>query len=435
MSTIVDLADNQNNVVHLTDKNITAIRVVQNRFVIVPSTDSRPRFRDLLNMGVAPQGNSMILIQAYRDAGGVGDITGESLLYKLPIVFAEDFRPGNYCRIIEYGSNRLLNIWNGPDIRASGNVVSTSDAIPFIEFLHRLFPIQEERHYFRDWLAHVVRHPGKRVKSTVLLRSEQGVGKGFLAETLLTGLLGKSSVGTVALGDVVGNFNDALVGKTLILIDEVYKNPESTVNTLKSIQGNDTITLRRKHIPDTTVDNYLSFLMSSNDLFPLPLEREDRRFWVPAFIKHRESKDETMSFINEKLKPWLIEQGGMQIVRDLLETVDLSGFKPWGNPPMTVSKREMIGFYPQERLNDFASNYIADQLVVKALDIGAKYHTATGEVLSNRAVADKLSELGCDAKRTSNGRLWITPKGLASGLSELCPPAELHRAYSSTREV
>jgi len=419
--------------IQLNDPNIIAIRAVQNRFVIVPSTDSRPRFRDLLNMGVAPQGNPMMLSQAYRDAGGTGDITGENLLNKLPIVFAEDFRPGDYRRIMEYGGNRLLNLWTGPDIRPSGMLVSTRDAGPFIEFLQRLFPVQEERHYFRDWLAHAVRYPGQRINATVLLRSEHGVGKGFLAETLLPGLLGKSSVGTVALGDVVGNFNDALVGKTVILIDEVYKNPESTVNTLKSIQGNKTIVLRRKHIPDTTVDNFLNFIMSSNDHFPLPLEQEDRRFWVPAFITHKESKKETMLFINTILKPWLLEQGGMQIVRDLLETLDLSEFQPWGDPPMTISKREMIGFCPKERLAEFVADYIAEQLVVKALDIEAQYHTETGEVLSNRAVAEKLSELGCTAKRTSFGRYWITPKGFAADLSESSPPAELRRVYSSTR--
>ena len=420
-------------VVHLTDQNATAIRTVQNRFVIVPSTDSRPRFRDLLNMGVAPQGNPMMLGQAYRDAGGTGDITSESLLNKLPIVFAEDFRPGDYRRIMENGCNRLLNMWTGPDIRPSGKAVSRRDAGPFIEFLQRLFPIDEERYYFRDWLAHAVRYPGQRINATVLLRSEHGVGKGFLAETLLPGLLGKSSVGTVALGDVVGQFNDALVGKTLILIDEVYKNPESTVNTLKSIQGNKTIVLRRKHIPDTTVDNFLNFIITSNDHFPLPLEQEDRRFWVPAFITHKESKKETMSFINAILKPWLLEQGGMQIVRDLLETVDLSEFHPWGDPPMTASKREMIGFCPKERLAEFVTDYIADQLVVKTLDIEAKYRTEAGEILSNRAVAEKLSELGCTAKRSTDGRFWITPKGLAADLSESSPPAELRRAYSSTR--
>lgn len=433
MNKIVHSSDNQNNVTHLNSQNITAIRSVKNRFVIVPTTDSRPKFRDLLNMGVAPQGCPMMLVQAYRDAGGTGDITGEILLYMLPIVFAEDFRPGDYRRIIDDGDNRLLNMWTGPDIRASGNVVSRRDAGPFIEFLQRLFPIPEERYYFRDWLAHAVRYPGQRITATVLLRSDHGVGKGFLVETILSGLLGKSSVGTVALSEIVGNFNDALVGKTVILIDEVYKNPQWTVNTLKSIQGNRTVTLRRKHIPDTTVDNFLNFIMSSNDHFPLPLEREDRRFWVPAFIKHKESKEETMIFINTILKPWLEQEGGMQIVRDLMETVDLSEFQPWGDPPMTVSKREMIGCLTHEGLAEFIAAYIADQLVVKAPDIELKYRTDIGDALGNRAVPARLSELGCKVKRTTFGRFWITPKGLTAGLSEFSSPAELRRFYSNTR--
>lgn len=418
-------------VVQLPNTNAAAIRVVQERFIIVPTTDSRPRFRDLRNIGVAPQGNPMMLLQAYRDAGGKGDTTGEGLLYKLPIVFAEDFRPGDHRRIMVEGDNRMLNLWTGPDIRPSGEAVATRDAALFIEFLQRLFPVQEERLYFRDWLAHAVRYPAQRINATVLLRSEHGVGKGFLAETLLPGLLGKSSVGTVALGDVVGTFNDALVGKTLVLIDEVYKNPESTVNALKSIQGNKTITLRRKHIPDTTVDNFLNFIMSSNDILPLPLEREDRRFWVPAYIKHKASKEETMLFINTKLKPWLLEQGGMQIVRDLLETVDLSEFRPWGDPPMTDSKREMIGFSPREELAEFVAEFIVDSQVLKATDIEDAYKVVTGAEVSTPAIAKELAKLGCKQKRTNLGRWWITPTGLSAGLSETSAPADLQKAYAA----
>lgn len=417
-------------VLKLVNPDTAATQVVRDRFVIVPS-NNRDAFRDLRNMNVAPQGNPKMLLQAYRDAGGGGDMTGDMLLNKLPIVFAEDFRPGDYRRIIVEGENRLLNLWTGPDIRPSGNAVTTRDAALFIEFLQRLFPITEERLYFRDWMAHAVRYPAKRINATVLLRSDHGVGKGFLAETLLPGLLGKSSVGTVALGDVVGTFNDALVGKTLILIDEVYKNPESTVNTLKSIQGNKTITLRRKHIPDTTVDNFLNFIMSSNDLLPLPLECEDRRFWVPAFIKHKVSKEETMLFINTQLKPWLLEQGGMQIVRDLLETVDLTEFTPWGDPPMTDSKRDMIGFSPKEDLAEFVTDYIAEQQVVRARDIEDQHQAETGEKLGNRAVPTELARLGCKQKRLPDGRVWITPKGFAAGLTVDSSPAEVKKAYAS----
>lgn len=411
--------------------NTAAIRAVQERFVVVPTTHKDPKFRDLLNMGLAPQGNPMVLLQAYRDAGGTGDLSGETLLYtKLPIVNNETFRPGDYRRIIVEGANRLLNLWTGPDVRPSGHKPSGEEVAPFLDFLKRLFPIDEERYYFRDWLAWMVRHPEVRINATILLRSEHGVGKGFLAETVLPGLLGNSSVGTVALGDVVGNFNDALVGKTCLLIDEVYQNGERVVDKLKSIQGNRTITLRRKHIPDTTVDNFLNFIMTSNEHHPLPLEREDRRFWVPAFMKHKESKDETMDFINLELKPWLLD-GGFQLVRDLLETVDLSNFRPWGDPPMTDSKKDMIGFSPKEELAEFVAEYIADQQVVKSRDIEAEYHAVTGDDLGNRAVPAELVKLGCQKKKDRSGAMWITPKGLVAGLSTNTAPADLQKAYAA----
>ncbi|MDH0892895.1 MULTISPECIES: primase-helicase family protein [unclassified Pseudomonas] len=412
--------------------NTSAIHAVQDRFVIVPTTDARPKFRDLRNPHVAPQGNPMMLLQTYRQAGGTGDMTGEALMQKIPVVFAETFAPGDYQRITGEADNPLLNLWTGPEIQPSGYKPKAEDVAPLLEFLKRLFPIDEERLYFRDWLAWTVRYPARRINATVLLRSEHGVGKGFLAETVLPGLLGKSSVGTVALGDVVGTFNDALVGKTCILIDEVYKNADATVNALKAIQGNQTITLRRKHIPDTCVNNHLNFIMSSNDYYPLPLEREDRRFWVPAFIKHKESKEETMRFINQQLKPWLLEQGGMQLTRDLLETVDLSEFQPWGDPPMTDSKREMIGFSPKEDLAEFVADYVASHSVVKPRDIELEFQTATGEVVGNRTVPAELLKQGCLRKRDGrHGVLYITPTGLQSGLSADSATAELVRVYAA----
>lgn len=418
-----------NNTQPTTSHNKDAIRSVQTRFVIVPTTDTRPKFRDTHNMQVAPQGNPMILRQAYQDAGGTGAISGDDLMNALPVVYSETFRPGTHHRIIVEDDNRQLNLWTGPTIRPSGASKFTKDAPLFIEFLQRLFPVEKERLYFRDWLAHAVRYPDQRINATVLLRSEHGVGKGFLAETLLPGLLGKASVGTVALGDVVGTFNDALVGKTLVMIDEVYKNPESTVNALKSIQGNKTITLRRKHIPDTTVDNYLNFIMTSNDRMPLPIEPEDRRFWIPAFIKHRVSKNETMLFINTKLKPWLMSDGGMQTVRDLLEIIDLSEFQPWGDPPMTDSKKEMIGI--SDGPGQFIADYITDLQIVRARDIEDAYHKQTGQPLGNRTVPAELSKLGCMPKRTSTFRAWITPLGRANGLSNSSTPTELQQAYAA----
>lgn len=136
------------------------------------------------------------------------------------------------------------------------------------------------------------------------------MGKGFLVETLLSALVGKSSVAVCGRKDVVGDFNDVVSGKTLLLMNEVYKSKKSTTDALKSFQGNATIPLHRKHKPTITIDNYLNFIITSNDHLPLMLEKGDRRFWIPEFIKHKESVGETGEFINNTLKPWLENENG-----------------------------------------------------------------------------------------------------------------------------
>ncbi len=424
MTQVVQLKPETNN------QNTAAIRVVQDRFVIVPTTDNRPKFRDLLNPSMAPQGNPMMLVQAYRDAGGTGAMKGEDLIHKLPIVFGETFRPGDPRRVIVEGSNKLLNLWETPLLQPSGTTVTREQVGPFVDFLARWFPDIEERAYFTRWMAWTVRYPHRRIVATPLLRSEHGTGKGFFVECLMAGLLGKKSVANTSLKSVVGGFGDILEGRTFIVIDELYKSGEATANALKSIQGNATFTLDRKNQPIITIDNYINFIVTTNDLVPLDLEAEDRRFWVPKFIKHKVDDKETAHFINAELRPWL-ESGGFQVVRDYLEQLDLSDFYQNNPAPMTLSKREIIGLTAKDDLSEFTKEYIANITVLKAIDIEQDYNRQTGTTVSSHAITKELTKLGCKAKRTSFIRWWITPKGLDSGLSDTSTPAELQKAYDA----
>lgn len=124
-----------------------------------------------------------------------------------------------------------------------------------------------------------------------------------------------------------------------------------------------------------------------------------------------------------------MNDGGMQTVRDLLETIDLSGFQPWGDPPMTDSKKDMIGI--SDGPGQFVAEYITDLQIVRARDIEDAYRKQTGQPLGNRTVPSELSKLGCIQKRTSTFRAWITPLGRASGLSDSSTPTELQQAYAA----
>lgn len=402
----------------LTTNNKDAIKALKDRFVRLPSSNTFPRFRDLVT-GIE-QADASILCHYYSKQANTSDNIPEPqyLVSCLDWVYSEGFEP-NGLSIIDGG---LLNLWKPSKIKASGQPVKAEQVAPFLDFLKRWFPNDLERQYFGWWLSHTVRKPQIRIIATPVLRSQHGVGKGFLVETLLSVLVGKSSVAVCGLKDIVGDFNDVVEGKTLILIDEVYKSKKSTTDALKSFQGNATIPLHRKHKPTITIKNYLNFIITSNDHLPIMLEKGDRRFWIPEFIKHKESVGE---FINNTLKPWLENENGFQLVRDYLEQVDLKKFRPTDAPPMTASKQELMGFSTTDKLEEILADIVEHNKVLTVQWVKSQYANDFEHGLSDVAVANALFAIGCKQRRTKNCRYYITPTGFESGLNLDSPAKEL----------
>ena len=397
---------------NLTSK-VDATTAMRDRFVRIPSPNGYPRFRDLVTG--TDQGDTAFLANYYKEHGG-SNPDATYLLECLDFSYGDGFKPNTGTML----PGNLTNLWKAPEVKPTGATITQEQVGPFFEFLSRWFPSKDERQYFIWWIAHCVRKPEKRITATPLLRSEHGVGKGFLAETLMANLLGKQSVAVCSLKDVVGDFNDVVEGKTLLLIDEVYKDNNTTTNKLKSIQGNSTITLRRKHKPVTVIDNHLNLIIASNSHRPLVLEKGDRRFWVPAYIRHMESQQETGSFINKTLKPWWCSSG-CQLVRDYLEGVNLCEYEPTNPPPITESKKELSGISRGDCLEDLLASAIEEHraITVKAI------RDELGLSQSDKIVSGALRQLGCVLRRTGNQRYYITPLGLNSGLTAQSPAREL----------
>ncbi|MGP5713291.1 primase-helicase family protein [Vreelandella alkaliphila] len=397
-----------------------AIEAVKSRFIRLPSGNSFPRIRDVVTN--SEQADLDILCDYYSKHSTSPSPEPQYLLKCLDWVYGETFLP-NGPRM----SDGDLNLWQPPALKPSGNKVNRSQVSLFLEFLERWFPNDMERNYFGRWLAHAVRKPEERIIATPVLRSDHGVGKGFLVETLLSNLIGKQSVAVCGLRDVVGDFNDIVQGKTLLLIDEVYKSKKSTTDALKSFQGNSTILLKRKHKSTVTIDNYINFIVTSNSHVPLILEKGDRRFWVPEFIKHKESQAETSAFINDKLKPWLLD-GGFQLVRDYLEGVNLDSFRATDAPPSTDSKKEMMGFSTEDRLEELLLPIIEEHPVLTLQWVKGKIAGNFERAVSDTTIASALFSSGCKQKKTNTQRLYITPKGLKEGYSETSSPKALKLA-------
>lgn len=405
-------------------KDAGAIKAIKRRFVRIPSANGYPRFRDMVS--TIEQSDPAILVDYYRKQGGDGSRDTIYLLESLSWMYGESFLP-NGPPVLD---GDLLNLWQPSAIQPSGDRVLENQVAPFIQFLVRLFPNDFERRYFTWWLAHVVKRPEMRITATPVLRSEHGVGKGFLAETVLARLLGKSSVAVCALKDVVGHFNDVIEGKTLLLIDEVYKSKKTTTDALKSFLGNSTVLLHRKHKPAIAIDNYINFIITSNDRVPLAVEKGDRRFWVPAFIGHQISMSETGGFINNTLKPWLVDAGGFQLVRDYLEQVDMAAYRSTDPSPNTTSKQELIGKSEINTFKDRISELVAEHKVLTVALVKAALIESNGISLTDVALGKALSAAGCQQRRSNQVRYYITEAGFRCGLTPGSPPAELEKYLS-----
>ncbi|MBB3104396.1 primase-helicase family protein [Azomonas macrocytogenes] len=404
-------------IINMTDTKV-ARNKIRDRFVRVPSMNGFPAIRDLY----ADTTHSSVdhLYHHWLGYGGDSKTKPESVLAILNYVDGETFIPLAPRIITDADGVKKVNLWIQPTIKPSGNLVIAEDVPLFIEFLERWLPIEAERDYFVWWIAHVVRKTNRRLVTTLLLRSDHGVGKGFLAETLLPALLGEEAVSVCDIQRLLGHHNEQLLGKVVVLIDEIYQQKKKTVDALKSFQGNYTIPVNPKFRPQINIKNYINFIMSSNDHVPITLEKQDRRFWVPQFIKHKVSQTDTSRFINKQLKPWLENDEGFQKVRDYLETVDLDAFDP-SLPPMTDSKYELMGFSSSETLEDLLPDYLKDKEVITIGLIKDRFGNMVHKDISDVSVADVLVKVGCKRRKLDTVRVYITPLGLANGADKINP--------------
>ena len=105
----------------------------------------------------------------------------------------------------------------------------TGDVQTFIDFMKHLLPVEFEREWFLDWLAHKWRNPAIPGVAVVMVASEVegqifGTGRGMLRDVLQR-LLGKAYARPVDFDIMTGKssqgvFTDWLAGSILIMVDE-----------------------------------------------------------------------------------------------------------------------------------------------------------------------------------------------------------------------
>lgn len=188
--------------------------------------------------------------------------------------------PGNPERRIQLESGQvILNSWKEPSYRRYGLLKPWGG--PFVILFQQMFPREQERNRFLDWLAWCLQNEEKKPNWAVMLYSQaKGTGKSTVCN-IATRLFGEENTARQNnLEKVAGKFNGPMLTSKLIISEEVELRQGSEAgNKIKTLITEATTTTERKGRDVERIRLHSCFLLTSNHL-PTWIEAGERRFYV-----------------------------------------------------------------------------------------------------------------------------------------------------------
>ncbi len=285
-------------------------------------------------------------------------VLGESLdptlnafaIHLIPYVADTKYMPYSRNELVEENSTLFSNSYQPPDFNQTGEVKTTPPL--WQEYLDRLMPkvhqcVQDnwsrpQQEYFDQYIAHLIQQPHIPPIMAILLRGEQGTGKGFWLDNIMSVLLGRHNYLATDIKDIKGNFLAPLYNTKLIQIEEVTSLREraTTAQTLKKLITQTESFVDEKYKDKKKVKKFFGVVITSNYDNPVPLEATDRRYFVPVFSKHQKNKSDTEKFF-AKLSQWLEKEDGFQVLYNYFSSMEVH-YNFTKAPPMTSDKEALL---------------------------------------------------------------------------------------------
>jgi hypothetical protein len=252
------------------------------------------------------------------------------------------YRPDypNY-KVLNINDKWVLNTYRPPKIKPDPSISPK----PFVDHLNLAIRDSEAVEFLLDFIAYRYQNPlvddrtGKPAHALYIFSKAQGQGKSLFADTL-TMIFGDTAVKTTTTADSLLKQNGYQYWeRTWLLADEVkigdgtrlYDNLKARIS-----KTSDFVDPKGKASIEAKLPAQL--IMTSNHE-PTFIEADDRRFCIIEWDTglRDEAKE---NYFNEYIE-WLNKEGHSAIA-GLLQTRDLSGYKPNSPPPKTDAKLTAI---------------------------------------------------------------------------------------------
>ena len=219
----------------------------------------------------------------------------------------------------------------------------------FTDLLKHLFKGTDpgDLHYFLQWCAYPLQHPGGKMVAFAAFHGTPGSGKSLIAYTLKE-LYGKT-FGEINQQKLLGDFTEWAVDKSLVLVDDVTGHDSRELyDALKPLSTRKEIIINIKYVPSYPVRDCLNYLFTSNRPDAFYLEDKDRRF----FIHHVTSEPLPDAFYKEYTKALEMDLDHQGLAHEkkrifasavfaYLLSYDLTDFNPGAAARMTQAKQAM----------------------------------------------------------------------------------------------
>jgi len=236
------------------------------------------------------------------------------------------------------GDATYVNLYLRPELPEDG------DARLGHEFLAALLPNERERTWFKQRLAHKLRHPEIPGPSIVMVAQDTfGAGRGTLFK-ILEGLFGREYIARPEFNDVASHegqaaFNEWMATAILVLVNETsndedhrytirqkaYERVKELIDTSRQVRR-----IKGKYEKSYETECGPGFIFASNHNVPLAVVDKDRRLTLLTNGAAQPAE------FYVALNAWRAVPGNLGAFRRDLEAVDLAGFDAYAPLPTTL---------------------------------------------------------------------------------------------------
>jgi len=248
------------------------------------------------------------------------DMSFEDLLDKCPgikMYSNETFKP---C---DYKMNRHeYNTWSG-FVSENEDAMDMSKIEPIIQFITEIIANNDEHclNYILSWLSHIICRPYRKTEVALFLHSDsKGTGKSSFGNWLKNYVFG-SHISNVLSGitKLCQKHNTAIEKKIFTLIEEMPSLQgefHASFDAMKHVISDPTITVEPKGVDSFEIPNFANFMMLSNNVMSIKLERGDRRYACFEVSNHKKGDEDFWDFVHEHV---FTEDTGKHFYRFLKE--------------------------------------------------------------------------------------------------------------------